>query len=141
MINTEKTKNNICRDRSLPVRFIKEKLKNQKFSCFFKKRRIESVNINQLSTGSQGVALIGEAAGFISPSSAEGLSYAFKTALLLSETLVSNQLKFEKQYRNKTRKLAVNILFKNLKSNIIFNPLLRKIIMKSGFNSLDVIEQ
>jgi len=97
------------------------------------------LNINQLSTGSQGVALIGEAAGFISPSSAEGLSYAFKTALLLSETLVSNQLKFEKQYRNKTRKLAVNILFKNLKSNFIFNPLLRKMIMRTDFKSLNVI--
>ena len=99
------------------------------------------LNINQLSTGSKGVALIGEAAGFISPSSAEGLSYAFKTALMLSETLDKRQFRFEKLYRSRGRKLAVNILFKNLKSKFIFNPVLRKIIMKTGFNSLDVIKQ
>jgi len=42
---------------------------------------------NQIYTGSGRVGLIGEAAGFISPSSAEGLSYAFKSALALSRAI------------------------------------------------------
>jgi flavin-dependent dehydrogenase len=39
----------------------------------------------QVSTGNTGIVLLGEAAGWISPSSAEGLSYAFRSALALAQ--------------------------------------------------------
>ena len=91
---------------------------------------------NQLSTGRKRIALLGEAAGWISPSSAEGLSYAFKSALILAEALQSTPDGFEKRYQKKTRQLRANIFLKNLKSLFIFSPMLRKIIMKTGLQSI-----
>ena len=93
---------------------------------------------NQLFTGNQGIALLGEAAGWISPSSAEGLSYSFKSALMLADALQSTLDGFEKRYHEKTRKLRKNIFLKNLKSIFIFNPVLRKLIMNSGLQSIAV---
>ena len=96
------------------------------------------VNWHQLSTGTKRIALLGEAAGWISPSSAEGLSYAFRSALMLADALRKAPDGFEKRYYQATRRLRINILIKNLKSHFIFNPLLRKAIMRSGFNSLEI---
>ena len=89
-------------------------------------------------TGGAGVALIGEAAGLISPSSAEGLSYAFSSAILLA-TAVSDSLNgFEKRYSEATARLRRNLFFKNLKSHFIFNPCLRRLVMRSGLRALDL---
>ncbi len=96
------------------------------------------VNWHQLSTGTKRIALLGEAAGWISPSSAEGLSYAFRSALMLADALRKAPDGFEKRYYQATRRLRINILIKNLKSHFIFNPLLRKAIRRSGFNSLEI---
>jgi flavin-dependent dehydrogenase len=94
------------------------------------------VSIHQLSTGTEGIAFLGEAGGWISPSSAEGISYAFRSALILAEVLNKSTDNFEKRYSKKMKKLRRNIFCKNLKSHFIFNPFLRKISMKSGFQSL-----
>jgi flavin-dependent dehydrogenase len=91
---------------------------------------------NQLSTGGNGIALLGEAGGWISPSSAEGLSYAFKSALMLAEALHSTLDGFEKRYFDMAAKLRKNILLKNVKAHFIFKPLLRNIIMRSGLQSI-----
>jgi flavin-dependent dehydrogenase len=91
---------------------------------------------NQLSTGRRHIALLGEAAGWISPSSAEGLSYAFRSALMLAEALQSSPDGFEKRYHETTRQLRKIIFLKNMKSHFIFKPMLRKIIMRSGLQSL-----
>ena len=91
---------------------------------------------NQLTSGDRRIALLGEAAGWISPSSAEGLSYAFRSALMLADALHETPDGFEKRYYEKTKQLRKNILLKNLKSRFIFNPLLRKLIMKSGLQSI-----
>jgi flavin-dependent dehydrogenase len=93
---------------------------------------------NQLLTGRQGITLLGEAAGWISPSSAEGFSYAFRSALMLADALRSSPDGFEKRYHEKTAKLRRNIFLKNLKSFVIFNPLLRKWIMNTGLQSIRV---
>jgi len=93
---------------------------------------------NQLYTGGKGTALLGEAAGWISPSSAEGISYAFRSALMLADALHSSPDGFEKRYHEKTAKLRKNIFLKNLKSSVIFNPLLRKWIMSSGIQSIRI---
>jgi flavin-dependent dehydrogenase len=96
------------------------------------------VKQNQLVSGKKGIALLGEAAGWISPSSAEGLSYAFKSALMLADALRNTPDGFEKRYHYKTRQLRKNIFRKNLKSIFIFNPILRKWIMKTGLQSITV---
>jgi flavin-dependent dehydrogenase len=93
---------------------------------------------NQLFTGRQGIALLGEAAGWISPSSAEGISYAFRSALMLADALRSSPDGFEKRYHEKTAQLRKNIFLKNLKSFVIFNPILRKWIMSTGLQSIRV---
>jgi flavin-dependent dehydrogenase len=93
---------------------------------------LRPVKQNQLFTGKKGIALLGEAAGWISPSSAEGLSYAFRSALILADALRSTPYNFEKRYHEKTRKIRKNIFLKNLKSIVIFNPLLRKMVMNTG---------
>jgi len=66
---------------------------------------LRPVKQNQLFTSRQGIALLGEAEGWISPSSAEGFSYAFKSALMLSDALRSSPDGFEKRYHQKTVQL------------------------------------
>ena len=94
------------------------------------------VSIRQLRTGTKGIALLGEAGGWISPSSAEGISYAFRSALILATVLNKSTENFEKRYHKRTKKLRRNIFSKNIKSHFIFNPFLRKCSMKSGFQSM-----
>ena len=95
---------------------------------------------NQICTGKNRVALVGEAAGFISPSSAEGFSYAFRSSLALAKALVEGIEGYEKRYCRNLNSLNRNILVKNLKSPAMYNSFLRKCIMKSGIMSVDVVK-
>ena len=99
---------------------------------------LRPLRTGQVFSGSDGIALIGEAAGWISPSSAEGLSYAFRSAMLLADVLKASSTGFEKRYRDGTRGLRRNIFIKNLKSRFIFNPVLRQLVMRSGLQALDL---
>lgn len=83
-----------------------------------------------------GVALIGEAAGWISPSSAEGLSYAFNSALNLAGSLQPGLDGALLRYRQSSRKLRLKIFGKNLKSVGMYQPQLRSLAMRSGLFSL-----
>jgi flavin-dependent dehydrogenase len=91
-----------------------------------------------VSLAGPGIALVGEAGGWISPSSAEGLSYAFRTALALAEALRAKTDGFERRYQHRTRPLRRNIALKNLKARLIFNPALRCLAMRSGLKSMEV---
>lgn len=93
---------------------------------------------NQICTGKGNLVLIGEAAGWISPSSAEGLSYSFKSALALAQALQHNPDSFLTQYYNNTKSLKRNIFLKNLKSPFMYNSFLRKLAMKSGAMSTEI---
>lgn len=93
----------------------------------------------QLCTGTNGVVLIGEAAGWISPSSAEGLSYAFRSAHFLAEVLNAGLGNVGSRYRRATIPLRRNVFLKTLKSRVVFNPSLRAIVMRLGLQSMDVI--
>jgi len=92
----------------------------------------------QVCTGAGRVVLLGEAAGWISPSSAEGLSYAFRTACILAEVLHAGPENVERRYHKATTALRRNILLKGLKSRVVFNPPLRRIVMKLGLQSMDI---
>lgn len=92
----------------------------------------------------QGAFLIGEAAGMISPSSLEGMSYALDSAEILAGVLVgAGTLEPEffpelaKKYRSCTRKLRFKLLMKILKNPFMYNPTLRDIVMRSGIASLE----
>ncbi len=92
----------------------------------------------QVSTGTKGIVLIGEAAGCISPSSAEGLSYAFRSARILAEVLHAGLENIESRYHRATMPLRRNILLKGLKSRVVFHPRLRRLVMRLGIQSMDI---
>lgn len=94
---------------------LKEKLKGYGFQLGANVRRegtflLRPTKRQQLSTGAKGIAFLGEAGGWISPSSAEGLSYAFRSALALAEALEEKSTDFEGRYCRKMRSLRWNLL-------------------------------
>lgn len=99
---------------------------------------LRPVKKEQICIGKGRVALVGEAAGFISPSSAEGLSYAFKSSLALSRALEPGIEGYGESYQKNLTSLMRNIMIKNLKSPAMYNGNIRKIIMKSGLMSIDI---
>lgn len=89
----------------------------------------------QIVTGNDKIALVGEAAGFISPSSAEGISYAVKSAMILAEALDEGVFGLGQRYARMTRPLKRNIVGKNIKVPFLYQPFLRNLAMRSGLFS------
>lgn len=92
----------------------------------------------QISTCRGNIVLIGEAAGLISPSSAEGFSYAFQSALKLAKALEIGVEGYEHRYKKEVKSIKRNILVKNLKCPAMYNQFIRKQIMRSGVTSIDI---
>jgi len=89
--------------------------------------------------GGGGAFLIGEAAGFISPSSLEGISYAIDSGYLLSQCLNDRNADPNWAYRRGTRKIRLKLLSKYIKRPFMYHPLSRKLIMKSGLSSIRIV--
>ncbi len=89
-------------------------------------------------TGKDGVFLIGEAAGFISPSSLEGISSAVISGTRLSEVFNSGFEKPDKVYNRKVLPLKIKLSLKNLKCPFMYRPLIRRLVMKSGLSAIAV---
>lgn len=91
-------------------------------------------------TGANGVWLIGEAAGFISASSLEGISSAIKSGSLLADAFLSeaptDDDAISRRYRASTRKLRFKLIGKIFKHKILFTPWTRTLIMKSGLSAI-----
>ena len=93
---------------------------------------------SDLCPGKGRILLIGEAAGFISASSFEGISSAVLSARLLAEAFAEG---YEDDrvlplYRQKTRKLRGKLRGKMQKRRVLCSPFLRWCIMKSGVQSM-----
>ncbi len=101
--------------------------------------------------------LIGEAAGFISPSSLEGISYALDSAEILADAFneifknanaAGTRIEAEKRgnaaekifekYRSRSRKIRLKLLSKIMKNPFMYAPKIRKIVMKSGISALKI---
>lgn len=84
--------------------------------------------------GEDGAYLVGEAAGFISASSFEGISSAILSGRMLAEAIANAKDKQEitRRYRSLSRTLTSKMLLKIPKMKILTSPVLRSIIMKSG---------
>lgn len=95
--------------------------------------------------GANGAFFLGEAAGFISPSSFEGMSWAFESAYLLARTLNSSAEMSPQslgvRYARLTLPLRLRLIAKRLKCPFMYNPFLRKLVMKSGLKSIRVISE
>ena len=94
-------------------------------------------SLSSFCTGGDGVFLIGEAAGLISPSSFEGISSAINSAVALSKAFSSRGNTLRK-YNSNLLPLKLKLLMKNLKCPFMYNPLLRAAVMKSGVSSLRI---
>lgn len=122
---------------------LKNKLK--KYDYIFDKveKREGAIIYRPLKTGNtyignDNLAFIGEAAGFISPSSAEGLSYALKSALYMSKAINKNIDNYHEEYKKLITGIKINLMMKNFKSLFMYDDFLRKVIMKSGIQSLNI---
>ena len=82
--------------------------------------------------GEDNAFLIGEAAGFISASSLEGISYALDSAEILKSVLLRDTPDMNHAYRKATHKLRLKLYGKILKSRALTSAFSRKWIMRSG---------
>lgn len=89
-------------------------------------------------TGGENVFLIGEAAGFISASSFEGLSSAMHSGKLLADAIAAARSYKDAQraYRKSTRSLRRRLRKKAIKRALLCTPFIRRIIMKSGIQTI-----
>jgi len=119
----------------------KEKLKNygyhltnptKKEGCFL----LRPKSSKDIYLGEGKIALIGEAAGFISPTSAEGISYAMLSGNTLAEAILENRENFLALYEQKVAYLKKNISKKMMKYPAMYNKNLRKIIFKLGLGAM-----
>ncbi|MDR2518688.1 MAG: FAD-binding protein [Spirochaetaceae bacterium] len=89
-----------------------------------------------MCTGGNGAYLIGEAAGMISPSSLEGISYALESAEKLAEVINRSLDNIGPRYFMKTAGMRIKLLGKMLKMPFMYNRFLRKLVMKSGIEAI-----
>lgn len=97
-------------------------------------------SLSQLCPGGQGVLLVGEAAGFISPSSAEGISYALRSSTALASALGTGISGAEARYRVAVAPLALKVALKGAKGAAIYGQGARRAIMRSGVRSVRNVE-
>ena len=133
----------INEDANLKFNLLIDKLKKKGFDIggFYKRTGtliMRTRKLKEISLADGNIALIGEAAGLISPSSAEGISYALKSAVFLAESINRNYKEFKSDYVKAARKIKINIFIKNLKIPFMYNSLLRKLVMKSKIFSMDI---
>ncbi len=122
---------------------LKEKLMNKGFKLGELEHRegayiLRPTSVKNLALGEKNIFLLGESAGFISPSSAEGFSYAMRSAIALSDALNNCSSNVIKNYHHNCKKLRANIMLKNMKSPFMYHTLLRKAVMKTGVLSMNL---
>ena len=90
--------------------------------------------------GHKGAYLIGEAAGLISPSSFEGISYALHSGQMLAEALNCGKdaRRITATYSRSAAKLRRKVHMKCLKRPFMYHPLLRRLVMKSGLMTVKI---
>jgi flavin-dependent dehydrogenase len=106
-------------------------------------------NAKSFCFGKDGAFLLGEAAGLVSPSGLEGISSALLSGTYLADAFNENQGgRYEVngklilgRYEKKVKKIKRRLLLKLLKCLPMYNPFLRKIVMKSGLTSIPVYKQ
>lgn len=92
--------------------------------------------LTSMAPNPEGLLLIGEAGALISPSSAEGFSYAFKSALAAAKALNSDLVGAELRYRDYLKDLRWHLRMKSVKSPMMYQPYLRRLILASGVKQL-----
>jgi flavin-dependent dehydrogenase len=91
--------------------------------------------------GKNNAFLIGEAAGLISPSSLEGMSYAMQSAYYLSQALNKSEKNAADIYARMLSKLKFKVFTKLAKCPFMYNKHLRAAVMKSGLQSIKMYKK
>jgi flavin-dependent dehydrogenase len=92
-------------------------------------------------TGRDGVYLIGEAAGFISPSSFEGISSAILSGSLLARAFRQGpDERVASRYRRLTRRLRLRLMLKTCKRWFMYTPWVREKLLRTGIGSIEVLK-
>ena len=94
-------------------------------------------SVKELCYGDENVFLIGEAAGFVSPSSLEGISYAMESGHLLAEVFNKGGGSFE-FYKNSLKPLRRKLFTKILKNKLLYTPRIRKLLMLSNISTIKI---
>jgi flavin-dependent dehydrogenase len=87
-------------------------------------------------TGKNGAYLTGEAAGMISPSSLEGISYSMESARILAGIINEDFSNIGYKYFARTFGIRIKLLMKIIKMLFMYNKILRRLIMKSGLKAI-----
>ena len=120
---------------------LKEDLKKKGFDLSRSKGRSGAMILRPkafgtIHLGGEGVYLTGEAAGFISPSSSEGISFALRSGNALGKAIneagLENKAGIEKAYARRVLGLKASIALKTLKSPIMYRPIPRKLVFLTG---------
>ncbi len=99
---------------------------------------LRPTKLRDVKTGKDNIFLIGEAAGLVSPSSAEGYSYAFRSAMYLARAVNSNNIR--KNYQKQLFKLKLNLVYKKMKLPAMYNRFIRGFILKTNLLTIDIEE-
>lgn len=91
---------------------------------------------SDLCCGREGAFLVGEAGGFISPSSLEGISSAINTARALATVLNSRCENPNRAYHRATRGVRARLTLKIIKCPFMYFPPLRRLVMRSGLETI-----
>lgn len=94
-------------------------------------------SVNELCYGGDKIFLIGEAAGFISPSSLEGISYAMESGHLLAEVFNIGNSSFN-YYRKSLKPLRRKLFTKIMKNKLLYTPIIRKYLMLSNISTIKI---
>ena len=88
--------------------------------------------------GKNGAYLVGEAGGFISASSFEGISSAIYSAKALALAISEGKSNKDtlKLYKKRSLKLRIKLFLKIFKMKVLCSPFLRNLIMKSGIKTI-----
>ena len=97
-----------------------------------------SLSSKDICLGEGDVALIGEASGLVSPTSAEGISYTMLSADALGRAILEDKENFLELYERNAKYLQKNIDAKMRKYPAIYNQTLRKVIFKLGMGAIKV---
>lgn len=89
-----------------------------------------------ITLGSDSLALIGEAAGLISASSAEGISYALRSARILAGALAGGVGGAAGRYRIGMTPIVADVVGKMLKARVLYDTGARRLVMRSGVTAI-----
>ena len=128
----ETQKRKLVEQGFVPAKLFEEPIKTE--ACLVNRPKIGK----GIFMGKGGAFLVGEAAGLISPSSFEGISFALSSGEILARTMneFESADKMHRKYKKRTHKLKIKAYIRVLKRPFMYGKILRHLVMKSGLQAI-----